>query len=185
MPIHETQLAKGLAFINRLHAAKTYSERCQLLKPDLGVCAYFLPHGLVWLNSLKDGSMIDEYETSLEDYDDEQRNRIIPPPAVPDPDPGPEQIWNHVHQHLGRRQFIMSEQQTDIRERGYVFWDQWRLDNWGLMRTPWVWRPPRRPGPSREEYAKMRASLDRRSEIYLDGGRGWWSENDESHIVYE
>ena len=129
--------------------------------------------------------MSDEHFIKLEEYDDEQRNRIIPPPAVTDPDPGPEQVWNHMHQEMDREEFIMSERQTYIRERGYVFWDQWRLENWGILRTPWEWWLLGSPGPSREEYLKMRASLDRRSEIYLDGGRGWWSENDESHIVYE
>lgn len=184
MLIPETQLAKGLAFINQLRAAKMYSERCQILKPNLGTCPWFLHDGLLWLNSLKHSSMIDEYAMPLEEYDDERRKRLIPRPAVPDSDPGPEQVWNIVHQQMGRTRFIMSEDHIDLRERGYVFWDQWRLENWGLLRTPWVRTSLGPPNPSQEAYAKMQRSLDRRTVIYLNGGRGWWSEDDESHIVY-
>ena len=56
--------------------------------------------------------------------------------------------------------------------------------NGGVLNIPW--RPTRTslPDPSSKAEREMEKSQERRSEIWLRGGRGWWSKHDESKVVY-
>jgi len=93
-------------------------------------------------------------------------------------------------------------------------WDKKRIDAWGDIGpqvTQRTWNEPRRlRGNTRQEFAwnnphlsrnldvfmhaaenwsrdhnAIRLSAIRRKEIFEAGGRGWWSEEDESRVVWE
>jgi hypothetical protein len=106
-------------------------------------------------------------------------------PFAHDPDSGPADAWRWAHQDETRRSFVYSTQQTALRARGYCMWDRARLNQWSVFRQPW--KPPNNPhigdqqGKRKDE---MHMSWRRRSEIYLRGGEGWWSANDESKVVW-
>ncbi|EGD94589.1 hypothetical protein TESG_02099 [Trichophyton tonsurans CBS 112818] len=97
---------------------------------------------------------------------------------------GPAEVWRTTHLEMSSYNFVMADEHISLRERGYVMWDYSRLSNWGLLRVPW--QPPPREPPEVEldMREKVFRSHQRRSDIYLQGGRGWWSEEDESRVVY-
>lgn len=79
----------------------------------------------------------------------------------------------------------------DLRKRGYVMWDHSRLVNWGFFR--FQWHPaPREDSDSNDdgrdafrEAVMMILSWQRRRVLYDRGARGWWSEDDESKLVWD
>ncbi|KAI8713870.1 hypothetical protein NCS52_01232900 [Fusarium sp. LHS14.1] len=53
---------------------------------------------------------------------------------------------------------------------GYVFWDEARLEKLGAL--------------TQDGLVKLMAARARRSEIWRQGGSGWWSQDDESKVVW-
>lgn len=143
----------------------------------MGSIYYFIDDALLLSYRSRD-------DTRLSEYCAQRTKKEIRPPAVIDPDKGPAEVWRITHLEMPSREFVMANAHIPLRESGYVMWDYDRLSRWGLLKIPW--RPI--PGPSREEqnrqWEEMRRSFDRRTEIWRSGGRGWWSEHDESKVVY-
>jgi hypothetical protein len=118
----------------------------------------------------------------LEDYSTEEDDRLIKKPVwYDDEDKGPELAWRWAHQSFESRDFVLCEQHRFEREWGYVMWDYSRLLEFGVMENEWdradVAEDGRDSRPSSE-------SRDRRWKIYLAGGSGWWSAEDESKVVW-
>jgi len=84
-----------------------------------------------------------------------------------------------------RANFVHSESRISLREWGYVMWDRSSLDNCGVFEAEWE-QPDAVPSTADEirRDEQRQASLDRRGKIYRMGGRGWWSFEDESKIVW-
>jgi hypothetical protein len=81
--------------------------------------------------------------------------------------------------------FVNSESLISTREWGYVMWDRSRLDGMGIFEDDWVEREAEPPSEDIIRRREQRlASTQRRGEIYWAGGRGWWSFNDESKVVW-
>ncbi len=101
-----------------------------------------------------------------------------------EPDTGPENAWRWAHNSFS----TVSLGQTDgdyhqVREWGYVMWDQVRLNEGDIFNKPL----PEREDDSKkeaEEQEEMCKSWKRRSFIHLAGGRGWWSWEDESKVLW-
>lgn len=120
----------------------------------------------------------------LSAYDQERLEREVRPPAIIDADGGPAEVWRVTHLGKPGQKFVMANSHIPLRECGYVMWDFERLANWGMLKTPWQPIPPRPYAEVREIREKVRRSHERRSEIWIKGGSGWWSEQDESKVVY-
>ncbi|KAF3483594.1 uncharacterized protein GIQ15_02918 [Arthroderma uncinatum] len=73
-----------------------------------------------------------------------------------------------------------ADEHIPLRERGYVMWSHRRLSRWGLLKTPWQFPPFSSYHQSPEVEEAVLRSHQRRTEIWLKGGRGWWSEDDET-----
>ncbi|MCJ1283012.1 hypothetical protein MMC26_002339 [Xylographa opegraphella] len=173
-------LSLGLNYLRRLVTAKTYEERYQLLAHNHRSDHYFLHEGLVASNG------DDEEDDAIElcQYGSEDERRYIHSPFLNDADPGPAKAWRWAHEHVSRGSFVQYESHRELRERGYVMWDLARLEQWNLFEQ--AWRSGMEPRIDFvEEYRAMVRSFDARSEIYQRGGRGWWSEGDESKIVWK
>lgn len=90
---------------------------------------------------------------------------------------------------LGPLDGVACPRMRELRRRGYVMWDHSRLVNWGFFR--FQWHPMPREDPDTDdgrdafrEAVMMILSWRRRRELYDRGARGWWSENDESKLVW-
>lgn len=158
---------------------KDYESRYRLLDKIRSLCD-FLDEGLLRVNTT---SRISRIELLL--HDDRERLRSENrPPAIVDPNGGPEEVWKVTHLDTYGIGFVMNIDHTPLRECGYVMWDRERLANLGLLKIPWQ-PPPLEPlSEMNERYQKIRRSYHRRTEIWLKGGTGWWSEHDESKVVY-
>ena len=118
------------------------------------------------------------------EYSNDDERRYIRSPSQNDPDPGPAKAWRWAHEHVSRDSFVQYEYHRELRKRGYVMWDLERLERWNLFGAAWE-SDPKVDIDYVQEYQAMIKSFDERSEIYERGGRGWWSEGDESKIVWE
>ena len=177
-------LSRGLVYLAAIATAETYDERYQVLYepyPKSGP-EDFLYKGLGLSNGPDDGVELSEYTE-----DEEEDFARLHQPFVHESNTGPFQAWRWAHQHETNATFIYADSQRSLREQGYVFWDQSRLEAWPLFQRPW--EPPDSSAADNER-ASHRASLNlwdrttRRSQIYDHGGRGWWSPDDESKVVY-
>ncbi|KAF3481222.1 uncharacterized protein GIQ15_03981 [Arthroderma uncinatum] len=172
-------LLMGLRYINRLGTeGDTFERRLEILSEPtrLDPLHHFLGRALKESNAVTDNVQLCEYS--------EERLSCEPRlPAMKDRD-GPIEVWRVTHWHTSSKSFVMADEHIPLRERGYVMWDTDRLLEWGLLNTPWRPPPPESFYPSRKVEDEMRRSYSRRREISLDGGSGWWSENDESKVVY-
>lgn len=102
-----------------------------------------------------------------------------------DPDTGPAAIWTWAHP-TPRRGSVGQPDRLYLREWGYVMWDRTRIDGTRVLRSRWRPRPAQVSyGGIGEEFEEEWAdSWERRSQIYNDGGRGWWDAEDESKVVW-
>ena len=100
-------------------------------------------------NDLEDNTVSDaviEFADSLDldtvtlgEMSEEQKNMLIAAPAVPEPDLGPKCCWWWAHLSDDPWNFFLGHRQPPLRERGHVMWDMARLEEWGLLKTPWYW----------------------------------------------
>ncbi|KAL2671435.1 hypothetical protein Neosp_014022 [[Neocosmospora] mangrovei] len=71
---------------------------------------------------------------------------------------------------------------------GYVFWDEARLEKLGAVTQDGRAKLTAPADPLKSyrelENSQLQASRARRSEIWGQGGSGWWSQNDESKVVW-
>ncbi|EFQ99502.1 hypothetical protein MGYG_02515 [Nannizzia gypsea CBS 118893] len=118
----------------------------------------------------------------LSKYSRERLSRDIQKLTVRD-SRGPPEVWWVTHLEMASYDFVMAPDHLPLRERGYVMWDYERLSKWGLLKTPWQRQPVEPPEVARDMREKVLQSHRRRTEIWLIGGRGWWSEEDESKVV--
>lgn len=61
-------------------------------------------------------------------------------------------------------------------------WERERLEKWNLLTLDWDYENYECPGS--EVCCDMIRSQELRAEVWKRGGRGWWSEDDESKVVY-
>ncbi|CAH0050892.1 unnamed protein product [Clonostachys solani] len=112
-------------------------------------------------------------------------------PLYQDPECGPVRAWETVfcgdlHMRVLRHRYIRIH-----RRRGYVFWDLARLEKQEFSGARW--ETDQAPDPIADYWTNQMLnppietvlmSRERRSEIWKAGGRGWWSFDDESKVVY-
>lgn len=71
---------------------------------------------------------------------------------------------------------------------GYVFWDEARLEKLGALTQDGLAKltAPTDPLEAYRELEnnQLQALGTRRSEIWKQGGSGWWSQDDESKVVW-
>lgn len=173
----EPILARGLASICSLQACTSYKSKISIMCPDEPWNSeVFLYHALEAANDSND-------RLDLEDYTPEDEINNITPLYFKDPDPGPEEVWRLIHELSTRANFVNGEAWHLHREWGYVMWDRTTLEEMGIFEEDW-------DEDGRALYIEARsmelrvASQKRREQIHFSGGRGWWSFDDESKIIW-
>lgn len=105
----------------------------------------------------------------------------------PDPDRGPYKIWFWAHSSNAALKPYDMGSKRNWRLRGYVFWDAWRITESKILSHPFqdTW------DQSRDEVEglilnkdELAFSIAERKRIWELGGRGYWSKDDESKIVW-
>jgi hypothetical protein len=183
-------MSRGLAFLYSLEQAKDYAERCEIVTRRLALpktCR--LDYAFI--------DMLDYYEDETPPWEDERNteweyeNYIVektPEELVEDLDEGPSRSW---YQALRSEDLTLVDRTFNMpfRWRAYVTWDYDRITAQDLLEcgdyqsTHRVERERQFFGP--EDEPIMKKSWDERSRIWKKGGRGYWSEGDESKIVWE
>ncbi|KAI8963187.1 hypothetical protein F5Y11DRAFT_365344 [Daldinia sp. FL1419] len=170
-------LTLGLEKIQLISSADSYKDREALLKAGKemppGEAATFLAYLLDTIDDLNpqqgEGAAI--FNAS---------------PFFLDEDSGAEKIWRISLAHDRNRRFAIYEELDWLyRARGYVFWDQKRLQILGALDSPW--KPARRSAVvvHSAHASELMYSWHVRAGIYDWGGRGYWAKGDESQIIWE
>ncbi|KAF7920498.1 hypothetical protein EAE99_008111 [Botrytis elliptica] len=177
----EPLIARGLFAIRDMLEAKSYEQICKAYCQDSPKhSSHLLDHGL---RNSTDGSGEDELYHWLEDYSNEDDDKYVNKSVWcdDDDDKGPELVWRWAHQLFNSIEFVLCDKHRFEREWGYVMWDHSRLLELRVMENEWKMTEDAEKGrgsrPSKE-------SMDRREKIYLAGGRGWWTAEDESKVVW-
>ncbi|KND93678.1 hypothetical protein TOPH_01416 [Tolypocladium ophioglossoides CBS 100239] len=163
-------LSLGLAKLYQIAGAETYEERCLLLYS--GHCPpatdSFLHEGLQGANEQNDNIFLD-------DLTPEDETLHIKQPFFADPD---SESWAN---------WVYQENRHGLRQWGYVMWDRSRLEAVGIFQKPWEDMDGSRDSLLEEQEATrqrayMENSWEKREQIYMSGGTGWWSWGDQSKV---
>jgi hypothetical protein len=175
-----------LTFVDRARKCKRYSQRERILKNNIGTLTlFFAQAALEHFGGRHTGLPRSDLLKNLSVYDGRLLATVSFSPAASEPDPGPDEVWRATHYESRRPEFLMGSDHHYLRERGYVFWDRDRLADWDLLTVRWendLWVPKSRP--TRAERDEQMQSIRRRNTIYHKEGRGWWSKDDKSRVVY-
>jgi hypothetical protein len=178
------QLARGLGFLRQLVAAQTYEERHKLIGSRPEPAPHFLNDALY---ALADAAVDLDY-APLSEYNEQMMQERINPPIVDDPDPGPYDAWFWAHLGKSAEEFTFSFDRFPLRSQGYVMWDRLRLvHQFDIRNIAYSFAEhgcPEIQPKGTMDVEEVECSHKRRSEIWDAGGRGWWSKDNESRIVW-
>lgn len=178
------KLSRGIDFIFHVVNGKSYDEKKTLLSLEAST-----PLGLVEIHDALINSIEDRFHNDmrfLEDHTEDEMSALIPQLGARDTDTGPRIAWSTLHKEE-TLPAIMLDNAAGLRERAYVFWDSERMERYEMLRVF-----DRAPADSshawdytnKTAYTEMQKSFDERSRIWQSGGRGYWSEGDESRILW-
>lgn len=94
-------------------------------------------------------------------------------------------MWRWAHQWTSRAYFVKSEARLTLREWAYVRWDRSTLES--VVNFQEDWEEPLGSSPTEDVARRLdqqEESRKRRRDIFRKGGRGWWSFEDESKVVW-
>ncbi|KAK2762247.1 hypothetical protein FQN54_001257 [Arachnomyces sp. PD_36] len=171
-------IANGLGYIHQLVTASTYEERREILGLFPSSARYFLTYTLTDAGDIADCVLSEFYE--------QQKKGLASKSSLEDPDSGPYNAWYWAHAHDDGEDFVFGPDYYGLRYSGYVMWDNWRLSEWNIFSETFQYRNYHYLPASQSSAHpwEIRKSWKRRTEIYKLGGRGWWSKDDESKIVW-
>lgn len=183
-PFVQHVLSHGLKKLHQIAGAETYEERYRLLYFSHCPPATdsFLHEGLRGANEQNDNIFLD-------DLTPEDRTLHIKKPFFADPDSGPADVWRWAHQEESWANWVYQENRHGLRQWGYVMWDRSRLEAVGIFQKPWEDMDSSRDSLLEEQEAMrqqayMENSWEKREQIYMSGGTGWWSWGDESKVKW-
>jgi hypothetical protein len=181
----EPILARGLETLHALGLADSYDDRYNILSPKQPKYETSPKRANQFLDQALLSSNDSDDDVLLREYTEVDERAHIHPPFFRDPDLGPSNVWRWAHLDERCCNFVQTTERRQLRKWGYVMWDQSRLDLTSIQRSPFE-EPPEEP-PSDDQMkreAERSKSLGRRHQIYVKGGRGWWSFEDEAKIVW-
>ncbi len=175
------QLFHGLEFVYNLTIADTYDAKHKMLNATSGPSdnETSLPQALQEVIS-DDGND----DRKLAEYSDAELHAIAQDrsgQAEDDTDQGPYEAWREANADYWLSDSCMSSDAAWLRERAYVFWDEDRLRN---HQDGFGEDPGDRRDCTKAEHEDMLESFDERSKVWQKGGKGYWSRDDTSRIIW-
>ncbi|KAH8156028.1 hypothetical protein CIB48_g12219 [Xylaria polymorpha] len=132
---------------------------------------------------------------TLSEMDEELKESVIGEAFYKDADTGPASIWEWLYRDREGR-LVGHEDMRIYRQRAWPFWNLSRLKNAGVLENPNIPGPPGR-GESRygelglekiiydrERWLSLITSEKERRIIFLQGGRGWYGNQDTSQVIW-
>ncbi|KAI0429077.1 hypothetical protein F5Y09DRAFT_311415 [Xylaria sp. FL1042] len=185
-PYIQSILSRGLEKLYKISRAKTYEDRYRTLDADKSphVNPDFLYQGL-------EEEANDSYHHTifLEDITPKNERLYIQQPFYTDIDSGPVNAWRWAHIKESWLSWVYQQNRKELRQWGYVMWDQSRLDAVGILRRPWDDTISARDlileeQEAERQHAYMRNSWIEREWLSMSGGSGWWSWGDHSKLKW-
>ncbi|KAJ6024277.1 zinc finger domain protein [Penicillium herquei] len=177
------QVSHGLKFLEQVITASTYEERHRLLDKTLLIAS----SGPALIECLLDSNELYSEETNgLDDQAMVELRQFPSQYNSLDPDPGPAEIWFQAHEGDDSGQYVAAVPHRASRKIGYVMMDASRKQDMARFDGPrksMAWDTFDEKTFALE-YAEQLISFEIRSDIFLRGGRGWWSEVDTSQIQW-
>lgn len=188
-PCRDSFLSRGLQFIRQVATAQTYAERHELLADKLAWEENFLDYLLCEPSSNEHRQV---HELTVEErraaFDLPFYNDVDDPTSLEAPESGPFLAWRWAYQNEEACRVYYGVGQVELRRRGYVVFDTERLlDRWAIIERPFHFDwPPSHAQNWRflELFKKHEKSRKIRGLLYESGATGWWSEEDESRLVW-
>ncbi|KAH6869751.1 hypothetical protein B0T10DRAFT_501270 [Thelonectria olida] len=190
-PLAQRVLSRGLETLHALVQAQTFDERRRILhggdnREDEPVGASdFLCERLERTPDVTLATYL-----PISELLPDEKARVLGIPTYPDipGDAGPAKIFELVHRDSFPSELVAQPEFRSYQRWGYVFWDEARLEKLGALIEDGPAKLVTPPNPLQVygELAndQLQASRTRRSEIWRRGGSGWWSQDDESKVVW-
>ncbi|KAH6673485.1 hypothetical protein B0J14DRAFT_49773 [Halenospora varia] len=191
-------LSRGLASIYEITQTLTYSSRYAAIFPPSNPSRHFPNNNLLNVLSCRLDRPHTRHINPLE--------LDITSSLFPDEDCGPSEAWLRENENYDVRDngLTLGGGSESMREWGYVFWTYSRLSSWNFF-TPAQIPPPQQLPLSPhsladfqmqmmllEQQSRRRCGYARRTDpgysrkvlLFQAGGRGWWSKDDESRVLW-
>ncbi|KAG8529607.1 uncharacterized protein KY384_006244 [Bacidia gigantensis] len=169
----------GLEFLHKVDQTKDYDKRYALFAIKYDSDRDFLSA------SFEIESTIEEVDKPLKDFADNQIKGWFPASSLADTDDGPFEAWKWAyadcHFLYDLTEFVR------LRKLGYVFLDADRLSSFFLNpgnAILWSMNWDEYFAEQTQLQLFQHKSFEKRSELWASGWRGWWSENDQSKMVW-
>ena len=175
------QLSHGVEFVYNLTVADTYDAKHRMLNATSGPSESdtSLPEALKELlyDDENDGRKLAEYS----DAELHAMAKRCNGQAEDDADRGPFEAWREANADHWLEDSCMRIDVDWLRERAYVFWDENRPRN---HQDGFGEDPGDRRDYTKAEHEDMLESFDERSKVWQKGGKGYWSRDDTSRIIW-
>ncbi|GAP83033.1 putative amp dependent ligase [Rosellinia necatrix] len=172
-------VSQGLAFLYRLRTSDSFEAKVSVLKSTLHHEHITDLPGAIDL-------ALDLYveDDTLEPAERCSKDKLMKSYDENDTDDGPFRAWQAGHSRIvPYGAWAMLPENAWLRRRAYVFWDLDRIHRNNLLVLSE--KEPTSPSPDdSKDIDDMFKSFDIRSEIWQEGGSGYWSEGDTSRIQY-
>ncbi|KAI0401431.1 hypothetical protein F4802DRAFT_601023 [Xylaria palmicola] len=178
-------ISRGLATIYDVSTAEIYEEQYRALNaaktPWPGDFLY---------DGLEEDTKGQYRGVFVADITPENEDIYIKRPFFNDPDPGPKNAWRWAHIEENQLMWVYREDREELREWGYVMWDQSRLDASSIFQGPWEDILSERDlvledQEAGRERGYMQNSWEQREAASRAGASGWWSWGDRSKLIYK
>ncbi|CAK7225284.1 hypothetical protein SCUCBS95973_005812 [Sporothrix curviconia] len=179
----QTWISQGLSFVYHLMMEPSWDVKNESLKRTYGAESSFLSRTLFYMYEEVDISVKDAKKQS----DSNETYAVMFRPLDPrhDSDQGPFKAWWAAYQEMNIFALIATHK-AGFREMAFVFWDEDRLQRYNVLElfTDTAPRSELEMEDVRSEILAMEASHRARKTVWQRGGRGYWSEDDDSRVVW-
>ena len=172
----EHYLSLGLSFVRKLVTVPTYDERYRLL-----LLEHKKDETFMYITLSEMDYSIGKPIAGLTEAD---RAALAKPMSALDPDKGPAEAWFWAYYRENMAQCYALGEQKQLRERGYVMFDYDRLARWEVFDQQFTSTIDRDSSEMKARHKEMHDSWRKRSKVWQNGGRGWWSEDDQSKLIW-
>lgn len=179
-------LSLGLAWLHRLATAATYDERYKLLAPETGESK----PDFLWKTVAYPQQDAQYNSIELEEFTELTVLDHVNPSFFEDLDIGPFTAWWWAYKSSTDAVTYALHELKPLRKMGYIMFDIDRLRRRGMLDSPFdpVYQSQEKFQEKKAARIRKRERLEhscrKRSEIYDAGGRGYWSEDDESKLIW-
>ena len=176
----EHYVSLGLAWLHKLAIASTYDERYQLLAPETGEQdPDFMRKTIV-------GAHDEVIAIQLPEVTEHTILNYVRPSFLYEPDTGPFTAWWWAYKNDLDYFMYASSELKALRSTGFIMFDYDRIQRRNLLEItfdPYTRFHEEKVASIRRD-ENLKWSRCKRSEIYDRGGRGYWSEDDDSKLIW-